>query len=93
MNSPGVMKAEMIEADFEDGTLKFRAVGEYYARAGYFYLVPNTVYEDMLASRERLSNAERILRDVVDRYYAQAHYGADKEMVAALQQAVDLLKQ
>lgn len=54
MNSVGVMKAEMIEADFEEGTLKFRAIGEYYARAGYFYLVPNTVYEDMMA---KLSSA------------------------------------
>lgn len=43
----GVMKVEMTEADFEKGELTFRAIGEYYARGGYFYIVPNTMWEEI----------------------------------------------
>ena len=55
----GVMKAEMIEADFEKDTLTFRAWGNYYARAGWFYIVPNTVYEDMVEKISQFAALER----------------------------------
>jgi hypothetical protein len=47
-----VMKARMIEADFEKDTLTFEATTPYYARSGWFYIVPNVLWEEI---QERLN--------------------------------------
>lgn len=43
----GVMKGRCVEADFEADTLTFKMNSGYYAKAGFFYLVPNTIFEEM----------------------------------------------